>query len=162
MLRADLLAGRGGRWRAHNRDRTGDLILTKDVLYRLSYVGVPFTGAKKGQNPLTQDDSRRNHRAQVFCPAMVGKAVYGKGSRRSVKGILGNDSWRGQRRRGVAASDFFCDRTDAPTEELFAAHEGFALIRRRLPRILRRTNFILRRLRPSLRRVERDPAQDEF
>ena len=24
--------------RAHNRDRTGDLILTKDVLYRLSYV----------------------------------------------------------------------------------------------------------------------------
>ncbi len=26
------------KFRAHNRDRTGDLILTKDVLYRLSYV----------------------------------------------------------------------------------------------------------------------------
>ena len=25
---------------AHDQDRTGDLILTKDVLYRLSYVGV--------------------------------------------------------------------------------------------------------------------------
>ena len=24
---------------AHDRDRTGDLVLTKDVLYRLSYVG---------------------------------------------------------------------------------------------------------------------------
>lgn len=24
---------------AHDQDRTGDLILTKDVLYRLSYVG---------------------------------------------------------------------------------------------------------------------------
>ena len=29
---------RGYQFRAHNRDRTGDLILTKDVLYRLSYV----------------------------------------------------------------------------------------------------------------------------
>ena len=28
----------GASLRAHNRDRTGDLILTKDVLYRLSYV----------------------------------------------------------------------------------------------------------------------------
>ena len=25
---------------AHDRDRTGDLVLTKDVLYRLSYVSV--------------------------------------------------------------------------------------------------------------------------
>ena len=29
-----------GRRRAHGRDRTDDLILTKNVLYRLSYVGV--------------------------------------------------------------------------------------------------------------------------
>ena len=27
---------------AHDRNRTGDLVLTKDVLYRLSYVGRPF------------------------------------------------------------------------------------------------------------------------
>jgi hypothetical protein len=27
---------------AHDRDRTGDLVLTKDVLYRLSYVSVSF------------------------------------------------------------------------------------------------------------------------
>ena len=26
---------------AHDRDRTGDLILTKEALYRLSYVGQP-------------------------------------------------------------------------------------------------------------------------
>jgi hypothetical protein len=26
---------------AHDRNRTGDLVLTKDVLYRLSYVGTP-------------------------------------------------------------------------------------------------------------------------
>jgi hypothetical protein len=28
--------------RAHDRDRTGDLLLTKEVLYRLSYVGDSF------------------------------------------------------------------------------------------------------------------------
>ena len=33
----------GASLRAHNRDRTGDLILTKDVLYRLSYVSDPRT-----------------------------------------------------------------------------------------------------------------------
>ncbi|MEA3181449.1 MAG: hypothetical protein QOI59_4972, partial [Gammaproteobacteria bacterium] len=27
---------------AHDRNRTGDLVLTKDVLYRLSYVGELF------------------------------------------------------------------------------------------------------------------------
>ncbi len=27
---------------AHKRDRTADLVLTKDVLYRLSYVGTQF------------------------------------------------------------------------------------------------------------------------
>jgi hypothetical protein len=27
------------RYGAHDRNRTGDLVLTKDVLYRLSYVG---------------------------------------------------------------------------------------------------------------------------
>jgi hypothetical protein len=32
---------------AHDRNRTGDLVLTKDVLYRLSYVGTPSrTGLK--------------------------------------------------------------------------------------------------------------------
>jgi hypothetical protein len=29
---------------AHNRNRTGDLFLTKEVLYRLSYVGGKQTG----------------------------------------------------------------------------------------------------------------------
>jgi hypothetical protein len=33
-----VVAGASVTARAHNRDRTGDLILTKDVLYRLSYV----------------------------------------------------------------------------------------------------------------------------
>ena len=28
---------------AHDRNRTGDLVLTKDVLYRLSYVGLSQT-----------------------------------------------------------------------------------------------------------------------
>ena len=28
---------------AHDRNRTGDLVLTKDVLYRLSYVGLRQT-----------------------------------------------------------------------------------------------------------------------
>jgi hypothetical protein len=32
-----------GRDGAHDQDRTGDLVLTKDALYRLSYVGVPST-----------------------------------------------------------------------------------------------------------------------
>jgi hypothetical protein len=32
---------------AHDRNRTGDLVLTKDVLYRLSYVG-GLTGAGSG------------------------------------------------------------------------------------------------------------------
>ena len=27
---------------AHDRNRTGDLVLTKDVLYRLSYMGAPI------------------------------------------------------------------------------------------------------------------------
>jgi hypothetical protein len=30
---------------AHDRDRTGDLILTKDVLYQLSYVGLPIAAS---------------------------------------------------------------------------------------------------------------------
>ena len=46
-----ILATRPG---AHDRNRTGDLVLTKDVLYRLSYVGLdlsltrPKTGAGDG------------------------------------------------------------------------------------------------------------------
>jgi stress response protein YsnF len=31
---------------AHDRTRTGDLVLTKDVLYQLSYVGVPVTARR--------------------------------------------------------------------------------------------------------------------
>ncbi len=33
---------------AHIRTRTGDLFLTKEVLYLLSYVGTFFTGAGNG------------------------------------------------------------------------------------------------------------------
>ena len=33
---------------AHDRNRTGDLVLTKDVLYRLSYVGGGVNGAGSG------------------------------------------------------------------------------------------------------------------
>ena len=41
---------------AHDQDRTGDLILTKDVLYRLSYVGWLLLESKRyspntDQNP---------------------------------------------------------------------------------------------------------------
>jgi hypothetical protein len=36
--------------RARNRDRTDDLILTKDVLYRLSYASVPDAGAARGKS----------------------------------------------------------------------------------------------------------------
>src|SRR5512136_2912616 len=38
------LSGRG----AHDRNRTGDLVLTKDVLYRLSYVGRTFNTSPAG------------------------------------------------------------------------------------------------------------------
>ena len=47
---------------AHDRNRTGDLVLTKDVLYRLSYVGRllklknPFPG-----NPVGAGDGNRTH-----------------------------------------------------------------------------------------------------
>jgi hypothetical protein len=33
---------------AHERDRTADLVLTKDVLYRLSYVSADLFGAGNG------------------------------------------------------------------------------------------------------------------
>ena len=36
--------------RARNRDRTDDLILTKDVLYRLSYASMPDTGSAQGKS----------------------------------------------------------------------------------------------------------------
>ena len=36
--------------RARNRDRTDDLILTKDVLYRLSYASMPDAGAARGKS----------------------------------------------------------------------------------------------------------------
>ena len=35
---------------AHDRNRTGDLVLTKDVLYRLSYVG-PIIRPQRSQHP---------------------------------------------------------------------------------------------------------------
>ena len=47
---------------AHDRNRTGDLVLTKDVLYRLSYVGRlfklknPFLGV-----PVGAGDGNRTH-----------------------------------------------------------------------------------------------------
>ena len=37
---------------AHDQDRTGDLILTKDVLYRLSYVGWLLLSSKRRFPPL--------------------------------------------------------------------------------------------------------------
>ena len=36
--------------RAHDQDRTGDLVLTKDALYRLSYVGWDWSG-RRDSNP---------------------------------------------------------------------------------------------------------------
>jgi hypothetical protein len=36
--------------RALNRDRTDDLILTKDVLYRLSYASMPDAGSARGKS----------------------------------------------------------------------------------------------------------------
>ena len=43
---------------AHDRDRTGDLVLTKDVLYRLSYVG-------RTRNPAIDSP---NQKCPFFCP----------------------------------------------------------------------------------------------
>ena len=51
-----------GSLEAYDRDRTGDLVLTKDVLYRLSYVGLlfklknPFLGV-----PVGAGDGNRTH-----------------------------------------------------------------------------------------------------
>ena len=84
---------------AHNRDRTGDLVLTKDVLCQLSYVGLfprsklskrafLLTGcrknsdwlapiaypAKKGKNPLHQSDLF-NPNDQVVLPCFLRKSV---------------------------------------------------------------------------------------
>jgi hypothetical protein len=36
--------------RARNRDRTDDLILTKDVLYRLSYASIPNAESARGKS----------------------------------------------------------------------------------------------------------------
>ena len=41
---------------AHDQDRTGDLILTKDVLYRLSYVGQLLLSSKRRPPPDTDQN----------------------------------------------------------------------------------------------------------
>ena len=49
---------------AHDQDRTGDLILTKDVLYRLSYVGWLLLSSKRRFPPppiRIRDDHDRLH-----------------------------------------------------------------------------------------------------
>ena len=38
---------------AHERTRTADLVLTKDVLYRLSYMGEPHNERETGLEPAT-------------------------------------------------------------------------------------------------------------
>jgi hypothetical protein len=43
---------------AHDQDRTGDLVLTKDALYRLSYVGwVPAFAKASADKPCSADKS---------------------------------------------------------------------------------------------------------
>ena len=37
---------------AHDRNRTGDLVLTKDVLYRLSYMGLTSSSASNSNTTL--------------------------------------------------------------------------------------------------------------
>jgi hypothetical protein len=37
------------RAKAQERDRTADLVLTKDVLYRLSYLGIPVSGREQSR-----------------------------------------------------------------------------------------------------------------
>jgi hypothetical protein len=47
---------------AHDQDRTDDLVLTKDVLYQLSYMGIPA-------KPLTHPDAQKrtkNHPLRLF------------------------------------------------------------------------------------------------
>jgi hypothetical protein len=39
------------RAKAQERDRTADLVLTKDVLYRLSYLGIPVNGREQSRPP---------------------------------------------------------------------------------------------------------------
>ena len=49
VLYLKVLSERNG---AHNRIRTGDLFLTKEVLYRLSYVGIcEYWSGKRDSNP---------------------------------------------------------------------------------------------------------------
>ena len=45
---------------ANNRDRTGDLVLTKDVLYQLSYVGTGLKLRDKTQKTKRALKIRRN------------------------------------------------------------------------------------------------------
>ena len=43
--------------RAHDRDRTGDLLLTKEVLYQLSYVGTSFPSHPYVTNPFPERET---------------------------------------------------------------------------------------------------------
>ena len=46
---------------AHDRNRTGDLVLTKDVLYRLSYVGRQTSRRLPNARRIGAGDGNRTH-----------------------------------------------------------------------------------------------------
>ena len=53
---------------AHDRIRTGDLVLTKDVLYRLSYVGLPKPADALPGDSTLRVDRRRLERVMGIEP----------------------------------------------------------------------------------------------
>lgn len=85
----------GASLRAHNRDRTGDLILTKDVLYRLSYVSdlrTAYTTPKDyaDRQELSVDESEvignPFRRALAWSRALVGTTCSGSRERHHDEG----------------------------------------------------------------------------
>ena len=46
---------------AHDRNRTGDLVLTKDVLYRLSYMGLTSSSASNSNTNAGAGSGNRTH-----------------------------------------------------------------------------------------------------
>ena len=51
---------------AHKRDRTADLVLTKDVLYQLSYMGLLPTNQRREKSRLCKSPFRKPQRSDRF------------------------------------------------------------------------------------------------
>lgn len=56
---------------AHKRDRTADLVLTKDVLYQLSYMGLFPANERREDTTLCKFPFRKPQRLRVFMSRSV-------------------------------------------------------------------------------------------